>query len=252
MPHTDIQEIRDSIQRKYGALEDPSFSLVSKALSGRPYDPLVGKLRALFEVEETTDANDDVSFCYQLTKQDKRWGLELSMVGPYAVILRLLAPWRAKVVTPENAVAEEQKICVLLAEAGFKILERNILEIPIQLNLQNTNKGNVCLYQAPFTDIDILPWGRLKPSQLRKKIWSLLTIWIVGGLFFAYLAVKFSFWFILLLLALAIYLSISGNSVKYPNCGKQVNYNPIRLFGIEAWYYAPWVPQNCSECGYPL
>jgi len=88
---TKMKNVLTQIERTYRSYESPEFFFVS------PYKHLVQKISACFQVEEDTDPNDDVSFGYLLrakyrsgAKRDQQWLLRLSMVGPYAVLFRLL------------------------------------------------------------------------------------------------------------------------------------------------------------------
>ena len=156
MDDTNLLEV---IERQYKSLEKPDYSFVSKAISSKPYSELVERLKALFEIEEITDSNDDVSFRYLLSQSGKQWVVELSMVGLYAAILRLSEAGLSEPVTLDNAVSQEKEIYSLLSSYGFKVLDKLELEKPIKLNLCNTEPDNVCFYQALFSDTDILPWA---------------------------------------------------------------------------------------------
>ena len=57
-------------------------------MAQRPYARLVQEVANHFRVMEIMDANEDVSFQYELTHGDDGWVLELSAVGPYAVFSR--------------------------------------------------------------------------------------------------------------------------------------------------------------------
>ena len=150
----------DVIERQYKSLEKPDYSFVSKTISSKPYSELVEQLTALFEIEEITDSNDDVSFRYLLSQSEKQWVVELSMVDLYAVIFRFSEiDLPDDFVTLDNATSEEKEIYSLLSNHGFKFLSKSELEKPIALNLCNTEPDNVCLYQALFSDTDILPWA---------------------------------------------------------------------------------------------
>ncbi|WP_369601099.1 hypothetical protein AAIA72_14985 [Hahella sp. SMD15-11] len=131
---------------------------MSKAISLRPYEFLIQKIRNIFEVEELTDPNDDVSFRYLLSKSKKQWVLELSMLGRYATILRIPEVGPIRVVSKDTSVQEEKDILSLLMENQFKVLEQQDLEQPFSLRLSNTEPEKVCVYQALFSDTDVLPW----------------------------------------------------------------------------------------------
>ena len=148
------------IRCKYGSLEAPKFFFVQDALSKRPYDPLVQQLREDFAVEEDTDPNDDVSFGYLLSRNTQQWRLELSMLGPFAVLLRITEPGHVDLVSHDLTARTEQEesILAILQRNDIKIMERNELVQPVAIKLQNTSPQNSRLYQALFGDTDILPW----------------------------------------------------------------------------------------------
>jgi len=158
MTAQDIQMLSETIKRTYTSLEQPDFSFVSKAISSRPYESLIQQMRSLFEVEELTDSNDDVSFRYLLSRSKNQWVVELSMLGRYATVLRISEVGPIRVVTQNISVQEEQKIFSLLMENQFKVLEQQELEQPFPIRLSNTEPENVCIYQALFSDTDVLPW----------------------------------------------------------------------------------------------
>lgn len=156
MGNMDLVEV---IKKKYKSLDDPDYSFVSKAIASKPYNKLVDQLNTLFEIEEITDSNDDVSFRYLLSRSGKQWVVELSIIGLYATILRISEVGGAELVTLDNAVSQEREIHSLLSNYGFKVLGKLELEQPIKLNLCNKEPNSVCVYQALFSDTDILPWS---------------------------------------------------------------------------------------------
>jgi hypothetical protein len=65
-----------------------------------------------------------------------------------------------EVVETGSIVGEDEKtILRALDKAGLHLLGRADLEIPVDLNVFNTAPMNVKMYQALFTDTDILPWS---------------------------------------------------------------------------------------------
>ena len=154
----DIQTLSEVIKQAYTSLEQPNFSFVSKAISSRPYDSIIQQMRSLFEIEEITDSNDDVSFRYLLSKSKNQWVIELSMLGRYATVLRISGVGPIQVVTQNISVQEEQEIFSLLTENQFTVLGQQELEQSFPLKLPNTEPGNVCIYQALFSDTDVFPW----------------------------------------------------------------------------------------------
>ncbi len=146
------------IERNYKSLTQPDFSFVDKAISSKPYGMLIEKLRDFFEVEELTDSNDDVGFRYVVSKSNDHWIIELSMLGRYAAVFRISKAGRTEFVSPDTTVPEEMNIISLLLGDQFEILGQDELELSVALKLFNAEPENVCLYQALFSDVDVLPW----------------------------------------------------------------------------------------------
>jgi len=152
------QVLLEVIGRKYKSLKQPDYSFANKAISSRPYDSIIKKLQNSFDVEEITDTNDDVSFCYMVSKSNNQWVIELSMLGLYATVLRVLEAGHAELITPNTATPVEQGIMSLLLGNQFEIMGQRDLEQSIDLKLFNTEPENTCIYQALFSDTDVLPW----------------------------------------------------------------------------------------------
>ena len=155
-----IKEIMTVIECKYKSLDFPNFFFVEKEMSSYPYQTLVDKLRNIVGVEEDTDVNDDVSFCYLLVKGNKRWSLNISMIGPYAVLMRINHLRHFEIAHPEDGESSqiENEIAKIVQKNAITLLPRHLLECPVPLQLYNTEPENVKVYQALFTDTDILPW----------------------------------------------------------------------------------------------
>ena len=160
MHDQEMAKVLEIIQSKYTSLAYPDFSFVEENLVQRPYEKILQELGQIFQVEEDTDTNDDVSFCYILKNADKMWILRLSMLGPYAVFLRLHASGHLEVVdqTTPGVSESEKTLMTLLAGMSIHLLDRQALLYHVPLSLCNTAPGNTRVYQALFTDSDILPW----------------------------------------------------------------------------------------------
>jgi len=146
------------IKNQYRSFEKPDYSFVSKVASSKPYQGLVQQLQELFVTEEITDLNDDVSFRYLLSKSEKQWVVELSMIGSYATILRVNDLSLPEVVSLSSLVKEEKSIYCLLVNHQLELLKQSELEKPFPLQLWNTECDEVCLYHVLFSDTGTLPW----------------------------------------------------------------------------------------------
>lgn len=155
----ELPSVHELIARAYKNLEHPDFSFVKKVFSARPYDPLVKRLRDYAVVEECTEAEDDVCFSYFLKGQASLWKLDLSLVGPFGIFVRL----RNRVATDDflyfgkdGITSFETKILDILKPAGIRLMSAE--ELACQMPMQLYNTKNVRLYQALFSDREALPW----------------------------------------------------------------------------------------------
>lgn len=160
MTTEDSNEIMTSLLDKYGSLEKPTFFFVESALAKRPYDAIVRKLAKYFNVEETTDPNEDVSFVFALSQGVDSWLLQLSMIGPYAIIL---GDYEVVASDSDEQSESEKKILEVLLNNNIQVLNASCLSQPVPLKLFNTDLDNVRVYQALFSDVDALPQQLLHP-----------------------------------------------------------------------------------------
>lgn len=161
-----LDEVLKLIRQRYRSLESPDFSFVEAALAWHPYETVMSIFHQRFQVEEDTDPNDDVSFGYLLTKGQQRWILRISMLGPYAVLLRLDESDNAAVIhaTTTELSALEKELTATLTDHGIHLLGLEVLLHPVPIRLFNTERENTRVYQALFSDCDVLPWEE-SPEQ---------------------------------------------------------------------------------------
>jgi len=157
MTETDFNFIADKIIEKYKSTKNPERSFVSKSVKSNIYRTLVDEVATLCQLEEITDINEDVSFRYLLRVTDRTWVLELSMVGPFATLMRVSNPKKISLVTKPGAELEEQ-IILLLERNEIQLLSFECLQQRFEFNLNSTETENARLYQILFSDIEILPW----------------------------------------------------------------------------------------------
>ncbi len=161
MENSEVAKFREIINSTYKSLEHPDFSFVKKGFSSRPYDPLIKRLRDYAAVEECTEAEDDVCFSYFLKGRDSLWKLDLSLVGPFGIFVRLknrVASTDFLHFSKGDLNGYERKILDMLNGSGIRLLTVDELSMDMPLMLFNTAKGNVRLYQALFSDREALPW----------------------------------------------------------------------------------------------
>lgn len=151
----------DVLASVYKSLDQPDFGFVRKVFSARPYDPLIKRMRDYAVVEECTEAEDDVCFSYLLKGRNALWKLDLSVVGPYGIFVRLRNRVEAEdfiVYSRDDLTGFEVKIADLLKRGGVKLLSMEELNVAMPMTLYNTGRERVRLYQALFSDRDRLPW----------------------------------------------------------------------------------------------
>ncbi|MFN8505599.1 hypothetical protein [Kouleothrix sp.] len=86
----EYQQIVDRVKEKYLSLIEPRFYFKRTAYVQRIYAHIEEEIGAIIVMEDETDINIDVSFQYVLRENKSLWGLQLSMVGPYAAIWRVV------------------------------------------------------------------------------------------------------------------------------------------------------------------
>jgi len=162
-----INAINRDVLRAYGSLDEPNFDFEREERRQRRYEPFLRDLAAIllldvwgfFTIANTTDLNSDHGFVFVI-QSGGEWRLQLSFVGPYAVLMRLRNREILEVVdsdNPKNCVTERQVIR-LLANHGISLLNKENLELSVGLKLFDTEPQNVRVYQALFSDSDVLPW----------------------------------------------------------------------------------------------
>lgn len=152
------ERIREAMLRAYGSLDEPAFRFVGQALAERPYRGLLAAIARHGPVSDDTVPDDDVSFGVILDWADGRRVLRLSMLGPFALLLRLPPERPAEVVTAGTARGAERGLVDDLSAHGFELLDRATLDAPVALTLPKTPPGECLVYQALFVDDDVVPW----------------------------------------------------------------------------------------------
>jgi hypothetical protein len=146
---TDLDEVVQSIRAAYGSLDHPRFDFVADSVRARTYSAMIGQLAQSFSTQDDTDVNTDVSFGCLLASGGERWLLRVSMVGPYAVLVRLGREVGGGVVLsgPTASSSEaEQQLMGTVAASGLRLLDRDLLSRTV--------------YQALFVNTDFPPWQR--------------------------------------------------------------------------------------------
>jgi len=161
----DLNTIRRDVSKAYGSFEEPNFAFVSEAIANQPYRHLLAALSTIFSITVDMDPNYDVGWLFNLDGPNgEPVGLWLSMVGPYAVLIRTIGQNQYTIVEPATPTTQnERNVLDMLEKFGVHALDRKTLEAPIHLALFNAAPENVRFFQALFTDTDVLPWEDFTP-----------------------------------------------------------------------------------------
>ncbi|MFJ4186405.1 hypothetical protein [Kitasatospora sp. NPDC089509] len=163
-PGDSSQEVRiegylDRARHTYGSLEDPDFRFASGARVEDTHAELLATLSRLVKVTNMSDENDHVCFVLELREGPREWSLRLSMVGPYAMLLRVTRGWPRRFrilsveVIEEPAAGTEQAIAELVREAGFTMVSAEDAEYPVRFNASGTEPVDGPLYRVLFSTI---------------------------------------------------------------------------------------------------
>jgi hypothetical protein len=155
-----FEALTETIRTSYRSLSHPDFSFVKEAQRNRPYESIIRSLRNLCVIEDSAPEEEDVCFSYMIQRHDLLWKLDLSMVAPVGLFVRLKANVSASdfIVKGRGDLTDfERKIVDTVVGRGVKLLPADILKEPVPLTLFNTPRDKVSLYQALFTDKPI-PW----------------------------------------------------------------------------------------------
>lgn len=110
------------------------------------------------DITETTDPNDDVSVQLVANRDGDCVALELSAVGPFAIVRYLDVDGRSYWVTrPDDAPPPLTNLVVTTVErAGLQLLGRTTVTRMTRMQRADGNP-EATLYQVLFTDSDIVP-----------------------------------------------------------------------------------------------
>jgi hypothetical protein len=115
-------EFLSRIKEMYGTFDEPNFSFVMEAIRSRPYEDVISEVVTTLGLafEEYNDPNDDASFQYQLSRGSESWAVELSMLGPFAVVARIGDGWdrilELKMIqTSQKWSIKFSRYCILMA-----------------------------------------------------------------------------------------------------------------------------------------
>jgi hypothetical protein len=152
---------KDYLTSAYKSFEQPDFSFVKRVFNARPYEPLIRKMRDYAAIEECTHSEDDVCFSYFLKGRTNLWKLDLSLVGPFAIFVRLrsrIAEEDFLYPTKFDLADFEAKIITMMTQYNIRLLTSQELRIEVPIGLYSSSKEKPRLYHALFSDSEKLPW----------------------------------------------------------------------------------------------
>ncbi len=161
MTNLSSQSIEAQIKERYGSLKTPTFGFLDETRIGRPYQGMLDDLLLRFFVNDATNTNQDVSLVYVIRDQDNlastQWMLQLSLVSRYGVLFALTKT-QPRLLSSDDLTSSVRQILDLAQKWKIPLLSDEVLSTPVGLSLFYTEPENVCIYQALFSDIGVLPW----------------------------------------------------------------------------------------------
>lgn len=158
-----IAEILTAIEHAYGSCDHPTYFFIWHPLfSMRRYKDLITAISEEFEVEEDRDGEFNRGVCYYLTKGVDSWQLRISLVGPYALLMRTSAhtdPDEVVSQASSGLYRDDRRLLELISANGVRALSTEELNYQIALRL-SADDSNACLFHALFAYeiTDWFPW----------------------------------------------------------------------------------------------
>ena len=157
-----VKKIHDDILKSYGSLESPDFSFVKNIKTCSILESICSLLKEEgLNIKEVTDINEDVSFVFIIYfEKVPKFVLQKSFVGDYLCWQRITSERKNTIISSlvECETEIEKKIFSILDGFSFNILNKEILELPIEVKFFLSDYASTCLYHALFSDMDGLPW----------------------------------------------------------------------------------------------
>ncbi|MFJ6798882.1 hypothetical protein [Streptomyces sp. NPDC091268] len=162
-----LQGYLEAARRAYGSLEDPNFLFVTESVELNPYGGLIDRISRICKVADRTSIDADVCFYLELSNRGK-WHLLLSMIGPYAMLLRVTERWPARFRSPVVEVVREpdpgieEKVLSLLVADGFKMITAEEAESVVKFAVPPESEPEEGpLFRILFSDAFIVPWEKV-------------------------------------------------------------------------------------------
>jgi len=165
MNSKEIVEIEKAIEEAYRPLDSPRHAFVEDSIQMQPFREIVLKLKGHFEkVREDTDSNTDVSFGYIIPRSQYFLIIRISMVGPFALVMRSFLDSSCELIERRNNAHHGQQdlgeefVFDLLESEGLKILGKKVLSQVTSLSNVTEPEKEVSIFQALFVDDEDFPW----------------------------------------------------------------------------------------------
>ncbi|MFE4977506.1 hypothetical protein ACFRAR_36035 [Kitasatospora sp. NPDC056651] len=151
--------------RAYGDLANPDFSFVGECYERNPYAEPIRRISAIAPVQDRTNLDDYVCFDLEVDGGRRRtWLVQLSMVGPFAMVIRVDRSGVFLRNAVSTAVVETDdptgaRILGILRESGFHLLsaEESKTSVPFRIPPDEEPEDGP-LYRVLFGDATELPW----------------------------------------------------------------------------------------------
>ena len=132
------------IVRYFGQGAWPDYSRTPAIIERDPYRRVRARLAERWRLEDLTDHNDDLGNEWWLQGDDGEWGVRLSFVGPYAII-----------VDSSGHAVEPLPVVEILDDAGFQLLGEELLSSPVTIW---SPEWEAPLWELLFEFDNGLPW----------------------------------------------------------------------------------------------
>lgn len=158
-----IRTIERHVRRAYG-VDLSDYSFVAAQLKAQPFSECVTIIQKNgFYIADDTDPNYDVSFGYQVSRNAEAFFLQLSMVGPFALLQRPCPNGTMAIVTPGTVASlTETHLVEIVASCGITLLDEEVLRHVLATRplIRSEEDGPFTIYSAVIVDSERYPWDK--------------------------------------------------------------------------------------------
>jgi hypothetical protein len=155
---------------KYKNLSHPNYLFKYNAESDNlkaVYLQIANYFKSEFNIVDQSDMNYESCYAYVISHEKNEWLLELSLVGPFANLMRSKAKKNCLYSEFKSLNNIEKMIISKLDEYHIMMVKRETLEKSIKMKLNhNDNPNDTRIYHALFADTYGLPWEKAKKLNL--------------------------------------------------------------------------------------